>query len=116
MTRCCAINCNNKSKLGHHLYRFPSRKKHSNRRDLWISNVGAHTKNDSKEYRLCEQHFEHSHFSQRKIKLVLNSDAVPTLKLFNSNNVQVPSVIFAKDVYLDHSYATGMTKVKKQIC
>ena len=81
MTRCCAINCKNTPKSGHHLFRFPSWKKDSKRRKIWVENVGAHTSNEIKEYRLCEQHFEDSQIRQTKTLPQLDRNAVKVMLL-----------------------------------
>ena len=110
MTRCCAIGCSNTSKT-HHLFRFPSWKKDSSRRNVWVTNVGVHTSNENKEYRLCEQHFEDNQFRQRKTRPYLDKNAVPTLKLSNRNVQKETSAPFPKHIYLDHLVKMGLSPV-----
>lgn len=118
MTKCSANKCSNSTQNGYHLFCFPSRNKDSRRRDVWVKKVGEHVTNDSKLYRLCECHFEDSQFALKKKRrskntfsnrLYLKNDAVPTLKLCNDQPERKTTVTFTKDVYLDHTYAKGMT-------
>ena len=108
MTKCAAKNCKNKSRAGLHLFRFPSRKKYSKRLDAWIQNVGGHVCQEDKVYRLCEAHFEKKYIKRVNKRVRLTAEAVPTLKLFNCNSVNVTPVSFTKEVYLDHKYSKGM--------
>ena len=58
MVVCSAINCQNATRQGHTLFRFPTAKKDPLGRAMWGRNCGKADLRNEGEYRLCQVHFE----------------------------------------------------------